>query len=71
MERPYQILMFPEGTDKTAYTSARSDEYAKREGLPPLKNLLHPRTTGFTHLVGRMRESKLSRFFTGEKFRKL
>jgi lysocardiolipin and lysophospholipid acyltransferase len=57
MGRPYQLLMFPEGTDRTEYTMARSDDYAKREGLRPLRQLLQPRTAGFLHLVRKMRES--------------
>ncbi|KAL7071900.1 hypothetical protein ACQ4LE_008497 [Meloidogyne hapla] len=56
MGQPYQILMFPEGTDKTAHTSAQSDRYADREGLPRLKHLLYPRTAGFVHLVQKMRQ---------------
>jgi len=62
MGQPYQILMFPEGTDKTAHTSAQSDRYADREGLPRLKHLLYPRTAGFVHLVQKMRQSEFFKF---------
>ena len=48
--------MFPEGTDKTAYTSRRSNEYAKKNGLPELQHLLYPRLAGFIHLVNEMRK---------------
>ncbi|KAI1730172.1 acyltransferase domain-containing protein [Ditylenchus destructor] len=54
MQRPYQILMFPEGTDKTEYTTRRSREYATKYGLQDFKNVLHPRTAGFIHLVKKM-----------------
>lgn len=51
----YQVLLFPEGTDKTAYTTMRSNEYAKKNGLRELKNVLYPRSAGFIHLVNEMR----------------
>uniref|UniRef100_A0A914QC88 Phospholipid/glycerol acyltransferase domain-containing protein n=1 Tax=Panagrolaimus davidi TaxID=227884 RepID=A0A914QC88_9BILA len=57
MKQSYQILMFPEGTDKTEYTTRRSNEYAKKNGLPELKNLLYPRIAGFIHLVNEMRKN--------------
>lgn len=41
---PLQVLLFPEGTDKTEDTTARSDAFAKKLSLPPVSNLLHPRT---------------------------
>ena len=49
--------MFPEGTDKTEYTTMRSNEYARREGLQPLRHLLQPRTAGFIHMARKMHES--------------
>uniref|UniRef100_A0A915E8M4 Phospholipid/glycerol acyltransferase domain-containing protein n=1 Tax=Ditylenchus dipsaci TaxID=166011 RepID=A0A915E8M4_9BILA len=57
MGKPYQILMFPEGTDKTDYTTRRSNEYAKKNGLKPFKHVLYPRTAGFIHLVKKMIEN--------------
>ncbi len=51
----WQLLFFPEGTDKTDYTTMRSNEYARKNGLKPLQYLLHPRTAGFAHLVQKMR----------------
>lgn len=53
-----QILMFPEGTDKTAHTTSRSDQFADREGLPRLRHVLYPRSAGFVHLTQKMRERK-------------
>ena len=38
--------MFPEGTDRTAYTLSRSREYAQKNGLPELQNVLYPRSAG-------------------------
>ncbi|CAD5232030.1 unnamed protein product [Bursaphelenchus xylophilus] len=54
---PYQILMFPEGTDRTAFTLNRSNEFAKKNGLRELKNVLYPRSAGFLHLVKEMRRN--------------
>lgn len=54
-----QILLFPEGTDLTARTKARSDKFAKDNGLEPYDYVLHPRTTGFTYFVEQMREVNL------------
>ncbi|XP_068240667.1 lysocardiolipin acyltransferase 1-like [Palaemon carinicauda] len=51
----FQILLFPEGTNLTKETKKKSDEFAVKAGLPFLTNVLHPRTTGFTYLVNKMR----------------
>ncbi|KAL3072543.1 hypothetical protein niasHS_017517 [Heterodera schachtii] len=53
MGQSYQILMFPEGTDKTPSTTARSDQFADRQGLPRLR---HVCPSGFVHLAKKMRE---------------
>ncbi|MFH4976691.1 hypothetical protein AB6A40_003400 [Gnathostoma spinigerum] len=53
---PYQILLFPEGTDKTAHTTKVSEEYAKKNGLPPLTEVLYPRSAGMIHLITQMRQ---------------
>jgi lysocardiolipin and lysophospholipid acyltransferase len=67
MGQPYQILMFPEGTDLTEFTIKQSNRYADREGLPKLKYLIYPRTSGFVHLVQKMRQSKtLIKFLKGQ-----
>jgi len=55
MQRPYQLLLFPEGTDKSPWTSAKSEEYARKNGLHPLKHVIYPRSAGFTHLLNKMR----------------
>ncbi|KAK6043698.1 hypothetical protein COOONC_18797 [Cooperia oncophora] len=57
MENSYQVLLFPEGTDKSPWTTTKSSEYAKKNGLKELKNLLYPRVAGFFHLLTKMREA--------------
>ncbi|CAJ0581888.1 unnamed protein product, partial [Mesorhabditis spiculigera] len=52
----YQILLFPEGTDKTDWTTAKSNSYAKKNGLAQLEYLLYPRIAGFYHLLNKMRQ---------------
>nr|XP_032819766.1 lysocardiolipin acyltransferase 1 isoform X2 [Petromyzon marinus] len=37
-----------------ANTKARSDQFAEKNGLPKYEHVLHPRTTGFTHIVQRL-----------------
>lgn len=54
----YQVLFFPEGTDKTTYTTRRSNEYAKKNGLRELKNVIYPRSAGFVHLINEMRRNE-------------
>ena len=51
MHEPLQLLIFPEGTDLTENCTARSNEFAKKNGLQKYENVLHPRTTGFTFVV--------------------
>lgn len=50
-----QLLLFPEGTDLTSSTRAKSKQYAKKKDLPEYEYVLHPRTTGFTSVLGYMR----------------
>uniref|UniRef100_A0A915C8L6 Phospholipid/glycerol acyltransferase domain-containing protein n=3 Tax=Parascaris univalens TaxID=6257 RepID=A0A915C8L6_PARUN len=56
MRRNYQILLFPEGTDKSPWTSEKSREYAKKNGLRDLKNVIYPRSAGITYLITKMRQ---------------
>ncbi|CAH8635937.1 unnamed protein product [Heterobilharzia americana] len=46
-----QLLIFPEGTNLTKGSIARSDAFAEKNNLPYLRYTLHPRSTGFLHLV--------------------
>ncbi|XP_034967375.1 lysocardiolipin acyltransferase 1 [Zootoca vivipara] len=56
INEPLQLLIFPEGTDLTDYTKARSNEFAEKNGLQKYEYVLHPRTTGFTFIVERLRD---------------
>ncbi|KAJ7991188.1 hypothetical protein DPEC_G00294660 [Dallia pectoralis] len=56
IREPLQLLLFPEGTDLTDYTRAKSDEFAEKNGLPKFEYVLHPRTTGFTFIVDILRK---------------
>ena len=50
-ESPKQLVLFPEGTNLSPRSRARSDEFARKSNRAPATHLLHPRTTGFVHLV--------------------
>jgi len=54
---PYQMILFPEGTNFTSATKKKSLKYGEANNLKPLNHLLHPRTTGFTYIVQKMREN--------------
>ncbi|KAF1751550.1 hypothetical protein GCK72_018104 [Caenorhabditis remanei] len=56
--KDYQILLFPEGTDKSEWTTLKSREFAKKNGLRHLEYVLYPRTTGFLHLLNKMRQQE-------------
>ncbi|XP_059838508.1 lysocardiolipin acyltransferase 1 [Hypanus sabinus] len=56
IQQPLQLLMFPEGTDLTATTKGRSDEFAESRGFPKYEYVLHPRTTGFAYIVNQLRK---------------
>ncbi|XP_071996079.1 lysocardiolipin acyltransferase 1 [Engystomops pustulosus] len=56
IKEPLQLLIFPEGTDLTENTRARSHEFAEQNALEKYEYVLHPRTTGFTFIVHRLRE---------------
>ncbi|CAI2735190.1 unnamed protein product [Schistosoma spindalis] len=46
-----QLLIFPEGTNLHSKSLERSDSYGKQNNLPCVRYTLHPRSTGFLHLV--------------------
>ena len=54
--QPYQLVLFPEGTNLTPSAQEKSRIYGEANNLKPLNYLLQPRTTGFTYLVQQMRE---------------
>ncbi|XP_014915816.1 lysocardiolipin acyltransferase 1 isoform X3 [Poecilia latipinna] len=56
IREPLQLLLFPEGTDLTENTKARSDAFAAQNNLPKMEYVLHPRSTGFTFIVDKLRK---------------
>uniref|UniRef100_A0A6I8NKW0 Lysocardiolipin acyltransferase 1 n=1 Tax=Ornithorhynchus anatinus TaxID=9258 RepID=A0A6I8NKW0_ORNAN len=58
IREPLQLLIFPEGTDLTENSKVRSNEFAEKNGLQKYEYVLHPRTTGFTFVVERLREGR-------------
>ncbi|VDL82359.1 unnamed protein product [Nippostrongylus brasiliensis] len=52
----YQLLLFPEGTDRGVRAAAQSEAYAKKNGLCVYDYVLHPRITGFNYLLNLMRQ---------------
>jgi lysocardiolipin and lysophospholipid acyltransferase len=52
----YQLLLYPEGTDKCPLATARSKKFAEKNDLVHFDYVLHPRTTGFTHILQKMRK---------------
>ncbi|XP_057353281.1 lysocardiolipin acyltransferase 1 isoform X3 [Manis pentadactyla] len=60
IREPLQLLIFPEGTDLTENSKARSNDFAEKNGLQKYEYVLHPRTTGFTFVVDRLREGKVN-----------
>uniref|UniRef100_A0A2K6FTS8 Lysocardiolipin acyltransferase 1 n=1 Tax=Propithecus coquereli TaxID=379532 RepID=A0A2K6FTS8_PROCO len=58
IREPLQLLIFPEGTDLTENSKARSNDFAEKNGLQKYEYVLHPRTTGFTFVVDQLREGK-------------
>ncbi|KAL1764380.1 lysocardiolipin acyltransferase 1, partial [Sigmodon hispidus] len=57
IREPVQLLIFPEGTDLTENNKTRSNDFAEKNGLQKYEYVLHPRTTGFTFVVERLREA--------------
>ncbi|XP_051025342.1 lysocardiolipin acyltransferase 1 isoform X2 [Acomys russatus] len=58
IHEPIQLLIFPEGTDLTENNKALSNDFAEKNGLQKYEYVLHPRTTGFTFVVDRLRKGK-------------
>lgn len=57
MQKPTQLLIYPEGTNLCEEMKVRSDKFAKKNDLPEYNYVLHPRTTGFTYLVQHMKNN--------------
>ncbi|KRZ60038.1 Lysocardiolipin acyltransferase 1 [Trichinella nativa] len=56
IDLPFQLLIFPEGTNFCMETKAKSDNFAISNGMQPLEHLLHPRTTGVVYLISELCE---------------
>ncbi len=50
-----RLAALAEGADFNDISKRRSDEYALKNNLPILDNVLYPRHTGFNHLLGQVR----------------
>ncbi|GJQ78024.1 hypothetical protein Trydic_g2372 [Trypoxylus dichotomus] len=50
----FALLLFPEGTDFTIATKKISNKFAESNDFKKYDYVLHPRTTGFSFLVGRL-----------------
>eukprot|EP01043_Picozoa_sp_COSAG02_P013052 COSAG02_NODE_516_length_20804_cov_162.717460_1_plen_419_part_00 len=48
------VLLFPEGTDRSASNVRRSQDFARSRGLAVYSKVLHPRTRGFIHIAETM-----------------
>lgn len=53
--RPMWLMIFPEGTNLTANTRRRSEKYGRKEGIPPMKHELIPRSTGLFFCLQQLR----------------
>ena len=53
-DRP-TLVLFPEGTDLTDETIAKSQEYASKHGLPLMKYVLCPKISGVETVLNRLR----------------
>ncbi|KAL1229316.1 Lysocardiolipin acyltransferase [Trichinella pseudospiralis] len=56
IDLPFQLLIFPEGTNFCIETKAKSDNFAISNGMQPLEHLLQPRTTGVVYLISELCE---------------
>ncbi|KAE8318059.1 acyltransferase-domain-containing protein [Aspergillus transmontanensis] len=52
---PMWLLIFPEGTNLSLNTKRRSDEYGQKQGFPPLKHEVLPRSTGLFFCLQQLR----------------
>lgn len=48
---PYQVILFPEGTNLSANTKNKSAEYAKKTDKSPFSNVLLPHVTGVYEIL--------------------
>ena len=55
---PLQLLLFPEGTDYSDNTLAKSKSYAMKNNLPIYRHVLHPRLRGFSCCLEQLKRCK-------------
>lgn len=59
---PYLTVFYFMASDGLLFclenNKARSNDFAEKNGLQKYEYVLHPRTTGFTFVVDRLREGK-------------
>uniref|UniRef100_A0A7E4VIT4 PlsC domain-containing protein n=1 Tax=Panagrellus redivivus TaxID=6233 RepID=A0A7E4VIT4_PANRE len=56
-QNSYQLLLFPEGTDRGERAVSIDHAYADKNGLQKYDYLLHPRTTGFNFIFNELRKN--------------
>lgn len=49
------LLIFPEGTNLSLNTKRRSDEFGQKQGYPPFKHMILPRSTGLFFCLQQLR----------------
>mmetsp|Transcript_5254 Transcript_5254/g.16054 ORF Transcript_5254/g.16054 Transcript_5254/m.16054 type:complete len:373 (-) Transcript_5254:42-1160(-) len=54
---PYQLLIFPEGTDLSDDNLRRSHEFSEKRGLEKYQYVLHPRVRGLMHCIQHLQPS--------------
>jgi 1-acyl-sn-glycerol-3-phosphate acyltransferase len=54
---PMWLLIFPEGTNLSINTKGISDRYGEKTGIPPLKHVLLPRSTGLFFCLQQLKGS--------------
>ena len=52
---PMWLLIFPEGTNLSRNTHERSETWAKKQGIPGLRHLILPRSTGLLFCLQELR----------------
>ncbi|CAJ0578551.1 unnamed protein product, partial [Mesorhabditis spiculigera] len=58
----YQVLLFPEGTDKCHRATARGKIFCEKKGIAEYEYLLHPRITGFVFMIQEMRKNNYIKY---------
>ena len=59
LKYPLQLFVFPEGTNLCRSSIRNSDKFAEKNNLVKYKYCLHPRVTGFTYIVQKLRHDIL------------